>query len=480
MSVSISVGATASGQAIGTQFIDTGLPKELAAPPDPNYHHANFYWRLELQPEYAATIHSPTTVGNGTLQMVVDSHRGMTARITRGKGAGQERPVLSNTATTLTVRMAWDVEPDGSSQFVIAESGWHFGAAGETSPVQFDIPNRTGAIIHITGRAANVNERESATELSLLTRWEVGGAGALGYDADVPPKPIFGLGPLPFGGGLDLGLIGFPTLVNTRSVTAGTLTLHYWKELAGTPAMTLSAAVGTADTLLTLSPAGASTAGSFIQIDSEVMRVDAVLGGGAQYEVTRAMHGSTASTHAAQTTLYPLSEKVVILPFARDFFGSPASGAWGYPILLSDVRVATAELFVTNAVGNSEVEAICLTQSIEAGLRTLSGGQFAFTVGGFLAIENGAAPDLVVEAKHSVRDVFAVVRQAPSGAPVDVRLKHDDTIYCTLSIPSGAIVSNSVDGFPLPLLQSGARLSMDVTSVGTTVPGTDLTVIIRL
>ena len=30
---------------------DVGAEEELAAPPDANYHHANFYWRLELLPE---------------------------------------------------------------------------------------------------------------------------------------------------------------------------------------------------------------------------------------------------------------------------------------------------------------------------------------------------------------------------------------------------------------------------------------------
>ena len=46
--------------------------KQLVPPPDANFDHANFYWRLELQPENAATIHSPDTVGNGTLEMAVN------------------------------------------------------------------------------------------------------------------------------------------------------------------------------------------------------------------------------------------------------------------------------------------------------------------------------------------------------------------------------------------------------------------------
>ena len=57
-------------------------------------------------------------------------------------------------------------------------------------------------------------------------------------------------------------------------------------------------------------------------------------------------------------------------------------------------------------------------------------GQYSIDVEGFLAIENGAAPDLVIEASHSVRDVYAVVRQAPSQSPVQVRLNQNGTAYC--------------------------------------------------
>ncbi len=98
----------ASNQAVSTQFSDAGLPDQLAAPPDANFDHANFYWRMELQPEYSATISSATTVGNGTLEMVVNGNSGALVRIDRGKGAGQELAVQSNTATTLTLASAWD------------------------------------------------------------------------------------------------------------------------------------------------------------------------------------------------------------------------------------------------------------------------------------------------------------------------------------------------------------------------------------
>jgi hypothetical protein len=192
------------------------------------------------------------------------------------------------------------------------------------------------------------------------------------------------------------------------------------------------------------------------------------------------MHGTTAIAHTSQTLVYPLLAKVAIASFARDFFGSPASGGWGMPVLLPDARVASAELFVTNSRGDSETASVAVTQTIDQGLRTLSGGQYSIEVEGFLAIENGAAPDLLIEATHTVLDIYAVVRLKPTESPVIIRLNQNGALYCTLTIPADSQFSNTVDGFPLPPLQSGARITMDITSVGQTNPGADLTVIVRL
>ena len=40
----------------------------------------------------------------------------------------------------------------------------------------FRVPNRENAVVHISGRAANVHDRECSYELSPLTRWTIGGA----------------------------------------------------------------------------------------------------------------------------------------------------------------------------------------------------------------------------------------------------------------------------------------------------------------
>lgn len=209
------------------------------------------------------------------------------------------------------------------------------------------------------------------------------------------------------------------------------------------------------------------------------MRVEEVQNNGTRYVVTRAMFGTTATAFDQGTPIYSLASKTVIAPFPRDFFGSPYSGSWSYPVALPDVRVASAELFVTNDQGNSGTCGIFLTHNDNCGLRTLSGGQYTMQVDGYLAVDDAAGPALVVEASHAVRDVYAVLGQA-ADAPVQLRLNVDGAAYCIVTFTPGMSTSNGANGFTLPPLIAGSKVTLSVLSVGQTYPGADLTVLIRL
>jgi hypothetical protein len=277
--------------------------------------------------------------------------------------------------------------------------------------------------------------------------------------------------------------IGFEDLINTRTISAGTLTLNYWPELAGPSQVFLGAATGAEDSFISLSSAGDALPGSLIQLDAEILRVNEVLESGTLYGVDRGVHGTQAEAHDQETAVYHLNKKTHILPFGRDFFGSPASGSYSFSIYQPDVRIASAELAVTNMRGNSEPSEVCLTTTTDFGLRTLSGGQLSVQVEGYLAIQSDVAPPLVIEESHSVRDIFAVVREAPEGAPIELRLRQNDNVYCPLTIPAGSTISNVVTGFELPPLVAGAQISLDIMSVaqgGQGTPGRDLTVTVRL
>lgn len=472
------LGRIATNQPLAATFTDTGLPAVPWVPPDPSFDHANFYWRTELQPPYAATIATSNTVGNATAEMGGVSYSGMIVRIMSGTGADQEYTIASNTSTTLTLVTAWGVEPDATSLFAVAEAAWHFAATGKTSPVEFEIPNETGVTLHIQGRGANANNLEGPPLLSTLTRWTIGGGGS--GDTAPAPQPAFGLGASSLESGtVELSGVSFPSLTNTYSVTAGTITIYYWDELVGITPYALASQMLPTDTSLTLTSAGTAAAGSFMQIEQEVMQVTGVENGGIEYEVSRGMHGTDAVSHAAQVAVYQLLSTVAVVPFPLDFFGSPLSGNWTYSLPLANTKVASAELFVTNSKGASPTGAINLTQSVDYGLRTLSGGQYSFQVQGYLAVDSNPAPNVIVAAARAVQDIYAIVKQAPVGGAIQIDLSQNGSPYCSLTIPDGGTVSPSVDGYGMPLLAQ-AQLSIAITGVGQSSPGSDLTVILRL
>lgn len=470
----------ATGVALAAQWTDVGasLPSPQG-PPDENFDHANFYWRWEQVPETTTDTFSPATIGNQGLGMLPNEWRQSLVRIAAGTGAGQERAVISNTATTLTVSPAWTITPDATSTFTVSEATWHFGALGSDSPVIFAVPNRKDSTVQISGRAANVNDQECSYELSPLTRWRIGGAGEP-TDASFPAKPVFALS-APGDGTLMISGVAFSDLTNTRTINSGTFTAFVWDELGSPASLSLASAIDAAATVVVLNHPGSFAAGDLLQVDAEILLVQSV--SGTQVTAARGSHTSLAVSHASGVAVYPLARRVTILPFARDFFGSPASGSYGYSTMMPGVRVAAAEFFVTNSQGNSDIASAAFGSTVDGGLRTLSGGQFTLQVEGYLAIQTGAVPPLIIERPTVVRDVSAVLGEAPVGGSVGLRLTLNGAIYATLTIPAGATVSSVFAGFGVAPLPSGATLGLDVVLLPAgdgSRPGRNLTVTVRI
>jgi hypothetical protein len=297
----------------------------------------------------------------------------------------------------------------------------------------------------------------------------------------VPPAPNFAIAVSP--GAIELSGIAFSDLRNTAGIVAGTYTFHYYDEIGGVP-VGLSAAVGATDPAIRFATTVAS--GKLVQIEQEIVLAEATDTGG-NTTVTRAMHNTTAAAHLVTVPAYPLSDvnNVVIVPFIRNFFGTPASGKWNYSLEFPDIRIASVELYMTNALGDGAVTIIPFTGTSDSGLRTLAGGQYSFQITGYLAVQAGATPNIVVDATRSVRDIYAVLRGAPSGAGVTLQLNRmppggTAQPWATVQFDPDTTTSYSVAGFGLPSLNGGDQLSLDVTGVGTLNPGSDLTVVVRL
>jgi hypothetical protein len=284
-------------------------------------------------------------------------------------------------------------------------------------------------------------------------------------------------------GTVNLTGITFPSLANTLTITAGSLTLFYYDELNGPSTISLAAGIAATDTTATLNAVSAAQPDDFIQIDAEIFQVQSLQSGGLQLTITRGAHGSVAAAHGADAIVYLLERTTVIPAFVGAFFSSPASANYSYSVFLPDVRVAAAEFYVSNMYGTSPVMHVPYSATTDGGLRTLSGGQIALQVDGYLAVQTDATPPFVMDEAHVPRDIFATLREAPAGGAVTLLVRQDSSAYSTLTIADGATVSNTVNGLGLPAFGVGAQIHLDVVNVpgaANTLPGRDLTVTIRL
>jgi hypothetical protein len=71
--------------------------------------------------ERTADVHTFFTIGDTTLAMTVDEHKGRVVVITAGTAKGGKRRIQSNSATTITVEDQFAIQPDATSKFKVFE-----------------------------------------------------------------------------------------------------------------------------------------------------------------------------------------------------------------------------------------------------------------------------------------------------------------------------------------------------------------------
>jgi hypothetical protein len=225
-----------------------------------------------------------------------------------------------------------------------------------------------------------------------------------------------------------------------------------------------------------------------IQIGAELISIVTFDSSTNQYTVNRAAFGSVAGAHDSGDVALVLSTSFIIVPFATNFFENKASVNYLHTVSMPDIRICGADFFVTNAFGNSRSSQQCYTSAPDAGLRTLSGGQFSIQVSGYLATQQNAAPPLLIETSHAVRDVRATLTQAAMGYNVGIDILQDGAELCHLTIAPGDTTSAILDGLALdlPFLNGGSALTANITLdviqgfTGSISPGRDLTITLRL
>lgn len=466
---------------LSAEVTDPGGPPTGGVPPDENYDHANFYTRMEILPPTAVEDSGANWVSSSAVSSGEGSLKGYIVRVTRGRGAGQESRITANVGQRIEVAPAWTVTPDVTSQFSIVEAGWQFAGTTTTSDIRFAVPNRRGSVIQVVGRSANFEDVECDPAASFVGRWTIGGSAGGEADGDIPPKPKFSLKTAK-AQSIEVNGIKFDTLENTESIHAGTLILYYQDELTGAAAPQLNAPISGSDEIIELQGDAEFLVGDLLQVEHELLQVLEVLDA-RHYKVDHGKLGSTIAAHSAGVAVEPLARNIAITAFPKQFFASAGSSAFVWTVSVGTWRLAAAELYVTNAIGNSPTAALEFASTVDRGLRTVSGGQYTLQVPGQLAVRSNCVPPVVITEPKLIRYVFANTLVAPQGGQVVVRLTADGSPVADMTIPAGQTASDPWSGATLPPLTTGARLNVDVLSVGSadgTETGRDLTVTVQL
>lgn len=143
-----------------------------------------------------------------------------------------------------------------------------------------------------------------------------------------------------------------------------------------------------------------------------------------------------------------------------------ASVGSGNPwINLADVRVEAAVTSILTAK---------ITDT--RGLFQLGGGVggIQFTIGGTLVVANNQTPYWIAPKAGVMTNIYAIVKTAPTGAALNIRINKNGVSAATFSISATSTTGNST-GLSITFA-AGDYFSIDITQIGSTIAGADLTV----
>jgi hypothetical protein len=473
----------ASGLAPSDTVTDSGAVAQPQVPPDSNYSRLRAWFRKVFVVDQTPTSWTATSITRTGLNLVEDRWIGKKLIIRSGTGMGQEVNITANTADMLSLERPWEATPDATSKFAIVEGVWTFATESDADVITVMLPLQPASSFEVSLRSVSKDNSElDALECPYVV-WQVGVGSVSGSDTDVPPAPGFGFG-LIEEGTVSIGGIGFSTLENLASVYVGQLGILFWDELEAPTPISLGGVLLPEDTVVVVN--GLTTplaAGSLFQIEEEIFETTGEPTGGNIYPVIRARYNSSASLHFIEEPIFLLTRREMTIPFVPGYFNSSAAVGFRYNFRLPNVRISGADLTLYNRIGASARTEECYTGVTNYGIRTLSGGQIAMNVHGFLAIEASAGNSYVLDRTTVVRDVSAYVQEPPYGGDVEILVRVNGEPYCELLVQAGSHVATAVDQFNSMPLPAGGKLSFDVLNVppasaGT--PGRDLTVLLQI
>ncbi|MGO9240425.1 MAG: phage tail protein [Bryobacteraceae bacterium] len=464
-----------------TTWTDTGGSVSPMRPPDPRYDHADFYWRTELTGELTVASIAGATLTIANASFTNGQFTGNALAAVSGNATGWQTTVATNTSTEITVN---DPIPDGLAAgdfVVIADSSWRLAGRSYSDQITWEVPNRAGLPIEITGRSSTASGLEAPIEQSYLYRYTItGGAGSL-LDSQLPPIAALDI-EAPADGSLLLQNITTQTLSGTVTVASAILVTYSVDETEIPVTFALAAALEPGD--LTLPVVQGLTLGqnTYLQVDTEIIRVGAPTTDGSAYEIDRGIAGTAAATHANGALATVLERNLQVVPLGTGFFSNQTNTNFQYRILFPDQRIAGSEFYLENALGTGPGDDTSYLQNGQNGLHTFDGGTIVLQTAGDLSIERDASNSIVLDRTRVVRDVQAFVDSAPSGGSATIVLNADGQPIATLIIADGSVQATPFIPAATLRLVEGAKLNYDIAAVpqgANTSSGQNLSVQIR-
>jgi len=101
-------------------------------------------------------------------------------------------------------------------------------------------------------------------------------------------------------------------------------------------------------------------------------------------------------------------------------------------------------------------------------------------IDGTLAIGSNQAPIVALSATRTPSSVVAYLKTGPTGAGATFNINVGGTLWMTLTVPAGSVsvAATSAQLSAAGAIAGGENITLDITAVGTTVPGADLSIFV--
>jgi len=262
---------------------------------------------------------------------------------------------------------------------------------------------------------------------------------------------------------------------------------------------TLTAALGASDTTAPVASPAGFLVGDFLNIGEEILKivgpgVEGATPTSASLSVARAQKLSEPRAAASGDAVYRLTERNLHFVLPPGFTLARALRNHTVDFRPGRLRILHAALRFTNLAGMSDAVELPFWGQYEInpalfgtlpGLRPSVGGLGTIQVPGPLATGADLAMPLMLPEGVSIGLIYAQAAKSPFGGPIGIQIKVDGVPYGSVGLLPGVITGGPTPQF---VWVSGAKkgdvggkaISIEITEVGSSDPGEDLTVFVTI